>query len=287
MGFFPFQRNPLYIGGPVGGTISDHQAFIVEPDAEWDPIELIRGCGLVAWDFDHLLASQKDWTRFHSGTAPSPIIRIEDGFEVYCRERRAGGSKRILKILGLSRKLERECGPVHYEAHAKDESTLESVFRWKSLQCRRSGVQDFMSEGWVREALRNMLGTSTSGFTGMLSVLRNEDDVIAAHFGIRTGTAAHYWFPTYNREYARYSPGNILLLRILESLSELGVQYLDLGKGAAPYKKSFANDQIQVAKGTVSVSRALPAVRKARALAVDFIRKGPIGSVYRGMRNNR
>src|SRR5262245_20529667 len=55
LGFLPYQRSDYKIAEPVGGIFSDYQGLICDPTFEFDPIALIRSCGLVAWNFDHLI----------------------------------------------------------------------------------------------------------------------------------------------------------------------------------------------------------------------------------------
>ena len=56
IGYFPFQRKSRFIGGPVGGTLSDYQAVIIKTDVDWDASLLIREWVLAVWDFDHLIS---------------------------------------------------------------------------------------------------------------------------------------------------------------------------------------------------------------------------------------
>src|SRR5437879_3767387 len=80
---FPFQRVGGSLGIPVVGILSDFQGLICRPGFSCDPRELLRGCGLTAWDFDHLLASQTCFAPFHQGHEPSPLIDISKGYEAY------------------------------------------------------------------------------------------------------------------------------------------------------------------------------------------------------------
>src|SRR5260370_6126045 len=78
--FFPFQRRARSIGVPVGGILSDYQALICQPKFECDPLELLRKCRLVTWDFDHLLVSQKCFLPFHRATDQSPHMHLTNGY---------------------------------------------------------------------------------------------------------------------------------------------------------------------------------------------------------------
>lgn len=53
VGFFPFHRDALGVGKPIGGRLSDYHGVIAEAGAQWDAESLVRQCGLRAWDFNH------------------------------------------------------------------------------------------------------------------------------------------------------------------------------------------------------------------------------------------
>ena len=74
VGFFPFHHSRGGLARPIGLGLSDYHGVIVDKNAEWTAEELLRGCNLVRWEFDHLLASQKQFSDFHDQVSGSPII---------------------------------------------------------------------------------------------------------------------------------------------------------------------------------------------------------------------
>jgi Acetyltransferase (GNAT) domain len=48
-------------------------------------------------------------------------------------------------------------------------------------------------------------------------------------------------FLGYDRQFAQYSPGNLLLVAVMEDLCKLGVRVVDLGPGNGMYKERFGN----------------------------------------------
>ena len=78
--------------------------------------------------------------------------------------------------------------------------------------------------------------------------------MIAAHFGLRTAKVLHYWITSYDRDYSRYSPGLILLLRLAEQAAAMGVETLDLGKGDAQYKQRLMSGAHRVSDGILTFS---------------------------------
>jgi hypothetical protein len=83
VGFFPFEKRRLGLGVPIGGRLSGCQGVVHVPGAEWDPRELLRGCGLAAWQFDNLITGQQPFEPYQAATRPSPVIDLADGFKAY------------------------------------------------------------------------------------------------------------------------------------------------------------------------------------------------------------
>jgi CelD/BcsL family acetyltransferase involved in cellulose biosynthesis len=264
IGFFPFQRTAMGMGRPVGGALSDFQGVIAAPDAHWDAQELIRKCGLSLWDFDHLLESQTPFATYHRKTETSPYIDLSGGYENYARARREDGSEQIKKAGNLRRKLEREIGPIEFAAHRFDEATFQLLLNWKSRQYLSSGTTDIFTYDWTVALLRRLLEIQAADFAGMLSALSVKGRVIAAHLGMRSRRTWHYWFPSYDHEFAKLSPGLLLLLKMAEDAAALGINRIDLGKGESQYKNRLGSNQTMIAEGSVVVKPWASMWRKVR-----------------------
>ncbi|MBI3547909.1 MAG: GNAT family N-acetyltransferase [Elusimicrobia bacterium] len=251
VGYFPYQLGPGGIGSPVGGGMSDYQGVIAPSGFAWTAEDLVRQCGMVAWDFHHLLASQAAFVPYHRKVSPSPFMDLSAGFEAYAAARRTAGSDMIPDLRRKARKLEREVGPLRFEADMRDGTVLSTLLRWKSEQYARTRRNDAFRHRWAREIVERAHGTRTPRFAGVLSALYAGDTLVAAHFGMRSAEVWHYWFPAYDANFGKYSPGLILLLRMAESAAGLGLRYVDLGKGDDAYKEIMASGVVDVATGSV------------------------------------
>jgi CelD/BcsL family acetyltransferase involved in cellulose biosynthesis len=89
--------------------------------------------------------------------------------------------------------------------------------------------------------------------------------VAALHLGLRSGEVWHSWFPAYNPDLDRYSPGLVLMLELAAAAPALGIREIDLGKGEARYKLALATGSVPLNEGSVG-ARPLSAV-SARAQA--------------------
>ncbi len=288
-GFFPHQRKSAQVAGPVGGRLSDYQGVIAADGFQFDAEALVRACGLKIWDFDHLVAAQSSFEPYASVRDESPIMAIGDGFQRYLEQRKAAGSQRLTQLQRKGRKFERELGALRFEVHSHDPKAFAQVLQWKSEQCRRTGVPDFMTWGWTTAMLEQIWARDSAAFAGMLSVLWHEDDVVAAHFGMRSETVCHWWFPTYNDAYAKHSPGGILLLRLAEAMAAAGLRHIDLGKGEDAYKPAFATDAIPLLEGSVMLPSWATTLRRTRTGANAFLRESrllhPARATYRSLRD--
>jgi len=251
VGFFPFQRSRNNVGLPVGSLLTDMHGFIVAEGVEWDPRALLRDCGLVAWKFDHLVASQKVFAPYVKCVEDSPYMDISNGYDEYVLQRKREGGNSVKRAGGKARKLEREIGPLRFTLHDSDSSILETVVQWKQVQLAEMQCVDMYRLEWVNAVLRNVCSTQTEGFSGLVSTLHAGDKLIAAMIGMRSYGVVSAWIPTLNPEYRKYSPGLLLHLELAKAAAADGVDRIDLGRGLNQLKISLGSASIPLALGAV------------------------------------
>jgi CelD/BcsL family acetyltransferase involved in cellulose biosynthesis len=272
LAIFPFQRKAGGRGIPVGGIVSDYQGLICRPDFSCDPRELLKACGLISWDFDRLPATQQLFKPFHKFCEPSAVIDLSQGYEAYVAERRTAGTEQIKKCMNLMRRLDLELGPIRFVPHSPDPSALAKVLAWKSQQYRKTGWRDLFASKWGRSLVQQIHATQSDSFAGMLSLLFAGDNLVAGHLGMRSRTVWHYWFPAYGPQFAKYSPGLILLLKMAEHAPQIGLRTIDLGTGLTLYKRRLMNASVSVAEGSVERPSWLSLVRRVRRKAKRLLR---------------
>jgi CelD/BcsL family acetyltransferase involved in cellulose biosynthesis len=270
VGFFPFQGGRLGIGAPVGSLITDYHGIVAGEGVHVDAVEILRACGLKTWAFHHVPAAQTAFERFSWSRCDSAVIDLSRGFEEYMHERRESGSHLRASIGRKQRKLELEHGPLRYVEHTADPSVLTLLMQWKIRQYRQTGAINALTRGWVRKALRLMHETQGEAFAGVLSLLCAGGSPVAVHFGIRSATVLHSWFPAYDPRFASYSPGLILFLKMAESVPASGIRAIDLGPGEGQHKLILKNSGSPLLEGMAEVpsltATAVRASRTARAL---------------------
>jgi CelD/BcsL family acetyltransferase involved in cellulose biosynthesis len=279
MGFFPFEQGPFRVGRPIAAGACDAQGVIHAPGLEWDAGELLRGCGLDVWEFDHLVADQLASAGRNVVRRSSPIIDLSRGYEAYVEERRRSSKKTFKSTLYKQRKLERDLGGSRFELEVRDPEALTVLMRWKSGQYRRTGRRDRFAIDWIERLVRDLFETRSDGCVGTLSVLYAAERPVAAHFGLRSDSSLSCWFPAYDPALARYSPGLSLHLRMAEAAAAAGVRCLDLGKGDEDYKQSLKTGELSVGEGWIDRPSAVAMVRRVqrtpRRLAFNLVSRRP------------
>ncbi|MEV7468145.1 GNAT family N-acetyltransferase [Streptomyces kronopolitis] len=270
--FLPFQRSALGIGRAVGLGVSDAQGLVHRPGFGWDARELLRACGLSVLEFDHLVAGQQPFETASSVRHASPVIDVDQGFEAYLAGLRARSPKFTRTTLAKERKLGRDVGPVRYVHDERDPAALPALMRWKSAQYRRTGRTDRFAKPWIVRLLRHLFHTRTDSFAGLLSVLYAGERPVAAHFGLRSDAVLGCWFPAYDPQFAKFSPGLVLHLRMAQAAAAESMAYLDLGRGAKDYKDSLKTRELTVSEGWVMRPHPVALGHRARRAPVRALR---------------
>jgi CelD/BcsL family acetyltransferase involved in cellulose biosynthesis len=252
LGFFPFQTGPGRTGAPVGAGISDAQAFIGPQPWAFDARRLLASAALAGWGFDHLVVDQLPFVPYHRSRHRVPVVDLSDGYEAFTRRLRSHSRDFLPQVQRRRRKLEREVGAVTFEWSASDvAAAMRALREWKSEQYRRTGVWDRFSHPWIAAAIDRLSGTVEPDCHGVLGALWVGDRLAAVHFGLRSVDRLCWWFPAYDPELGRYSPGLILLLEVIAGGAARQVPILDLGRGEHGYKLRVADHFYEVAEGEV------------------------------------
>ncbi|MBO0894625.1 MAG: GNAT family N-acetyltransferase, partial [Acidimicrobiales bacterium] len=218
----------------------------------FDPRQLVAGAGLSCWRFDHLVVSQAPFAPYHERRHRAPVVELAEGQSAFLEEVRAHSKDLLAQVGRRRRKLEREVGPVVFEWRStRPGEDMAKLQRWKSEQYARTGVWDRFAHPWIAEALDALARTESAACTGVLAALRAGDRLAAAHFGLLGRNRLSWWFPAYDPDLGRYSPGLILLLDLIGQAAEQGVRRVDLGRGEHDYKLRFTRRYQEVAEGVV------------------------------------
>ncbi|GAA3197819.1 GNAT family N-acetyltransferase [Actinocorallia longicatena] len=247
-GFFPYERHGAGVGHPVGFGLTDLQGIVAEPGLDLDAKALLRACRIGVWDFDHLIAHQRLFAPYHQVTRVEPIIDLTAGYAAWETEAKALAPKTHKTIKYKERKLGREVGEVSTTFSSASADELQRLMDWKSAQYQRTGRTDRFTRPWIVDLVRHFHET---GF-GVLSVLRAGDRPVSMHFGLRSGHAMAGWFPAYDTEFGRYSPGMIGHLALASGAAADGITEIWMGRGGKEFKEWLKSRELPIAEGRVA-----------------------------------
>lgn len=276
--FFPFQPGRLGAGKPVGGRLSDYHGLISRPGLGLSARDLLRGCGLRSWAFDHLPVSQTAFFGEWHATAESTCLDLSQGFEAYVADRRAAKAGDVKDVPYKLRKIERDHGPVRVELASDDRAAFDALLRWKSEQYRRTGLSDVFAFDWTIRLLERIWPERSEAFAGWMSTLHVGDRLVAVHYSMRSFGTLHSWFPGYDQEFSKYSPGSLLLYEMARLGSAAGIKKIDLGKGAERYKLTFANGHRLLAEGAIRRGRLSRHVDSSWRSLRTWLKTGPLAA---------
>lgn len=254
VGFFPYQSRPGGFARALAFGINDFQAIVASPQCDIDFVDLLKACGLVRCRFDHLLSSAPLREGESSQTHVSPVIDFGSGFEQYVetQARISSGFKRA------QRKHDRFAraheGAWSFRWNSTDPNTMDRLLNLKSAQCKASGSHDYTTHRWIRSLLEELSALQGEFLAGVQSELRVGNQVIAMHFGLRTRSRLHWWFPAYEPQWARWSPGLSILFETIKASSAHRLTCVDLGKDLSRYKQEFMNNALHVREGIAHAS---------------------------------
>lgn len=264
---------------PSGAPLSDYQALVCGPELRLDARALIRAAGAARFDFSHLLADQPVFAPFMRGFSESQIVDLSEGYEAYAAERRASGRDILKDTAKKRRKLERERGAVAFTALSASAADFDRLIAWKREQYAQTRQTDIFAAGWPLELLSRLHARRDPGFGGALFTLHVDGALAAAHFALRGGAVLHAWFIAHDDDFARYSPGLILIDHILEWASGQGIREFDLGPGDYRFKLQLANATRKVAHGFVGAHQMSALMREAQYRVRSAAESLPLGRV--------
>lgn len=255
VGFLPYQQVSPIHGEPVGGRLNDWHGLITEetqPAARFK--QVLSEAGLRSFGIHAATNYDASYEPYIFEAMKTYHLDLSDGWNAYRKWIRKHSS--TVKRQGQkTRGLEREVGPISFEFDCPNATVLEELIDLKRAKYQRTKTFDILSVEWAANLLREIFQIQKPQFKGLLSVLRAGDKLIAVHFGMLTGDTLHYWFPTFDNQYSRYSPGTELLMQVAEEASRRGIKKVDLGYGDDPYKLKFSNGFGETCCGRINFSR--------------------------------
>lgn len=278
-GFLPVQMSGGNAAMPAGGPICDYQAFVGPAGA--DLSQAVKALGVGRIDLTAGLASNAVGDCLLARDA-GHVVRFDTGWQAWCDQRAAAGSKTIARTRKKFSKLTREHeGDVSIEAFSRDTDAFEILLRWKRQQMQRTGVTDIFQHDWIDRVVRDSFAwpAEDSNFGGAMFVLRVKGAPAAVLYCLRAGKALHAWFVAYDEALSVHSPGLILFVEAIRASADAGYVEMDLGPGDYSFKESLANASRPIGSGFIGRPGFSAAFKAAQFQMRALVENLPVGPV--------
>ncbi|MDT5032650.1 MAG: hypothetical protein QOC94_2821 [Actinoplanes sp.] len=265
---------------PVGWPGADFQGPVLAPGTSFPPLKLLTG-GIRGFAYDHLLEPCPDFAPWAESSRSSPLLDSTGGLDGYLGRASRSGKDNMGQARRRTARVERELGPVRFAADVVDEESLRRVVELKRDQYAATGARDYFAEPDRLALLTGLLHTRGTDFGGILSTVHAGPHLLAAHFGLRSGSVLHWWFPVYDPAFSAHSPGWILLRELVGAAPALGFTRIDFGRGDDEYKRRAKTGEVLVSQGAVTRSSTVRAVRRARNSVTAAAKSSALGPELR------
>jgi CelD/BcsL family acetyltransferase involved in cellulose biosynthesis len=279
-GFFAFQKGPMGHARAPGGVVNDCHAVICAPGEDIALSHVLIQAGVEVFDFKDCLAAQAPFRRHAEFVEGGWIIDISDGFDAYVAQRKKPGGNTFRSAIGAPKKLAKE-GELTFRFDDRRPETLEALYAWKSAQYRESGFPDLFALKWVRDLIEQLWRQDRAEGAGLMSTLELDGRLAAVHFGLIGPTVLHSWFPAYDPEFAHLTPGNALLIEMLQAGAEAGVREVHMGPGDQRQKQAMGSFQEGLATGCITRPGLVGWARQAAGYIEKTAEPLPLGPLAR------
>jgi len=260
-GYFSFRQRGA-TAMPAGAPMCDYQGLVADLGLQVEGRQLVEGLGVDRIDFSHMLTDQPAFAPFLRGRDVSLGVDLSAGYAAYAKAQAAQSG--LLKDLDKRRrKVEREIGPVSFQAFSTSRTALEKLIGWKRQLFHATSQTDIFEAGWPLRLLDELFTARDPQFGGVLFTLNFADQLVAAHLHLRGRQTIHAWIIGHDNAVERYSPGLLLFQDILRWMDDTPFSYLDFGAGDYRFKQQFANARREIGHGFVGRPSTATLVRSA------------------------
>ena len=261
-GLFAFQKNPgleggLGLGQRVGGEMSDYSGPLLakQPAGTLSPSDFFEASGLKRFEIDHVPGGPPGGGEDLVDAPGGPVTSMASGFDEWWARFSEERKSRATDLARRRRKIEREYGDLRFVLEVdKTDELLDKIIDEKCRQYRERGATDVFENAQNRKLLHQLSREDHRQCTLVLSTLYAGETWAAFHIGLRCGPVFHYWFPVFNDDLKRMSPGRLLILEMLRAMPGGGMNLLDYGLGESRTKLEFANGTRRFVKGSWSAA---------------------------------
>lgn len=245
-GFLPFQfRTPwharLRLAERIGGELCDNAGLVAQSGFRIDPAILLRCCRLGGLFISHLPEEQEAFGLTAMAGRIGHHIDLSAGSAHYFAALAASRKSFVQDTERRLRRAARDYGPLVFTYVVRPErDAVLRLIEDKRQQYRRTGASDVFADPHRLRLIEVLLDLPASDCELVLTTLAAGERVLARHLGLLHAGVLSYWFPVYDTEAQKVSPGRLLLWHTIQQADTHGIRLVDRGEGDSEAKRDFS-----------------------------------------------
>jgi CelD/BcsL family acetyltransferase involved in cellulose biosynthesis len=266
--FMPFQFRSAWhqrigVAERIGGELCDNAGLVAQPGFTIDPASLLQCCGLGVLFLTHLMEGQDKFGLVADQWEIGHRIDLCAGSSSYFAALKAKNRSFVQDTERRMRRAAQEYGPLTFASAARPErrAVMELVAD-KRQQYRRTGATDVFADPVHLRLIEALSDAASVDCMPMLATLSAHGRVLARHLGLLHAGVLNYWFPVYDAETRRISPGRLLLWHTLKSAETLAIRLVDRGNGDSEAKRNFSTGTVRFGRANFVANTARGAVAR-------------------------
>jgi len=230
---------------PAGGTLADHAVLIARSGFRMEPSSLLRACRLGSLFVPQLSPGQDAFGLTAAPVRIGHVIDLSEGSAAYMAALSARDRAFVQDTERRARRMEKEFGRVAFTVVPDPPAAaVEEVIEAKRAQYRRTSVDDPLASEASRRLLLELARDGGEDCRLVLTSLAAGDRMLARHLGLMHRGTLSYWFPVYDEEARRVSPGRMLLWHTILAAGSHGITLIDRGGGDTQAKRDFSTGTV-------------------------------------------
>ncbi|MEZ5909299.1 MAG: GNAT family N-acetyltransferase [Hyphomicrobiaceae bacterium] len=236
----------------------------------------------------HLLAQPLSWDGIENAMAqvaavPSASVAYElelgRDFDAWLRQVMPKSGRR--NLLRLERRLAEQGAVAMRLAQGLDERrrVLDVFLSQKAVQLEAAGLDNVFATPAVAAFLDAAFADPELGALLQPAMLEVGQDVVATSIGARHGRRFYMLMISMTAAAARrHGPGRVLMLRHIEALCSMAIDWLDFGPGGGRHKSDWHSSSLAMSETLLALTpRGIPAtmLRRAHSRANTAVRRSP------------
>jgi len=238
IGFFPFQKRSGAIY-PLGSPLSDVHGVVSTPENALSFEQVFELLGKRSLKVLNWIGPIDGAIEHETLLAVMP----EGGFAAWQAQQTEKHARFFKDKARGRRNLQAELGDIVVETGIRDRALLDHLVALKRKQYVRTGHHDIFSCPWTKELLQALMEQDGS-YGASMAIKIGGGKRVAFEYALHDGTTYHFWFPAYEPEFSRFSPGILLTLDTMNEMANRGYKVFNFGQSGAAYKNYFCNDAI-------------------------------------------